>query len=175
MESIVFYIIALIMVTFAVMSVSSRNIMRSIVYLLFVMIGLSGVYFMLDFSFLGAVQLVVYAGGVIILYITSIMLIEKIGESMDKPKLLQQIIAAVITSLGAGVTLFAIYSYNFNMVADINNITTVEDVGFALLNYGENGYILPFEIISMLLLAAMVGAIVIAKSGKSTNSNELKN
>ena len=175
MESIVFYIIALIMVVFAMMSVSSRNIMRSIVYLLFVMLGLSGVYFMLEFNFLGAVQLVVYAGGVIILYITSIMLIERIGEKMDKPKLLQQIIAAAITSLGAGATLFAIYTYDFNVVANINNVTTVEDVGFALLNYGDNGYILPFEIISMLLLAAMVGAIVIAKSGKSANSKELKN
>jgi len=175
MESIVFYIIALIMVTFAMMSVSSRNIMRSIVYLLFVMLGLSGVYFMLEFNFLGAVQLVVYAGGVIILYITSIMLIERIGESLDKPKLLQQIIAAVITSLGAGATLFAIYSYDFNVVANINNVTSVEDIGFALLNYGDNGYILPFEIISMLLLAAMVGAIVIAKSGKSSNPEELKN
>lgn len=175
MESIVFYIIALIMVVFAMMSVSSRNIMRSIVYLLFVMLGLSGVYFMLEFNFLGAVQLVVYAGGVIILYITSIMLIERIGEKMDKPKLLQQIIAAAITSLGAGATLFAIYTYDFNVVANINNVTTVEDVGFALLNYGDNGYILPFEIISMLLLAAMVGAIVIAKSGKSANPKELKN
>lgn len=172
MESIVFYIIALIMIVFAMMSVSSRNIMRSIVYLLFVMLGLAGVYFMLDFSFLGAVQLVVYAGGVIILYITSIMLIERIGDSMDKPKLLQQVIAAVITSLGAGITLFAIYSYKFNVVANVNNVTSIEDLGLAFLNYGDNGYILPFEIISMLLLAALVGAIVIAKSG---DKKELKN
>jgi len=175
MESIVFYIIALIMVVFAVMSVSSRNIMRSIVYLLFVMLGLSGVYFMLEFNFLGAVQLVVYAGGVIILYITSIMLIERIGESLDKPKPLNQILAGIITSIGAIATLFAIYTYDFNEVANINNVTSVQDVGFALLNYGDNGYILPFEIISMLLLAAMVGAIVIAKSGNNSNPNELKN
>ncbi len=172
METVIFYIVAIIMVVFAMMSVTSRNIMRAIVYLLFVMLGLAGVYFLLEFDFLGAVQLTVYAGGIIILYITSIMLVEKIGESLDKPKLLHQVIAGVITSIAAGVSLFAIYSYNFNEVASVDNVTKISDVGFALLNYGENGYILPFEVISMLLLAAMVGAIVIAKS---FNKKELKN
>jgi len=171
MERITFYVIAMLMIVFAVMSVTSRNIMRAIVYLLFVMLGLAGIYFLIDFFFLGAVQMTVYAGGIIILYITSIMLVERIGEPLDKPKQLQLIIAAALTSLGAGATLFAIFNYDFVQVTE-EKITSIADVGRALLNYGDNGFILPFEVVSMLLLAVMVGAIVIAKSyNKKETSN----
>jgi NADH-quinone oxidoreductase subunit J len=171
MERIVFYIIAMIMIVFSVMSVTSRNIMRAIVFLLFVMLGLAGIYFMIDFFFLGAVQMTVYAGGIIILYITSIMLVERIGEPLDAPNQVRQIIAGGITALAAGVTLFAIYDYDFEQVSE-GTTTTIAEVGKALLNYGDNGYILPFEVISILLLAAMVGAIVIAKSyHKKESSN----
>jgi len=163
MERIVFYIIALIMITFSVLSVTSRNIMRAVTFLLFVMLGLAGIYFMIDFFFLGAVQLTVYAGGIVILYITSVMLVERIGEPLDAPNKVRQWIAGIITALGAGITLFAIWDYDF-IQADKANPTTITEVGKALLNYGDNGYILPFEVISILLLAAMVGAIVIAKS-----------
>jgi NADH-quinone oxidoreductase subunit J len=171
MERIVFYIIAMIMIVFSVMSVTSRNIMRAIVFLLFVMLGLAGIYFMIDFFFLGAVQLTVYAGGIIILYITSIMLVERIGEPLDAPNQVRQMIAGGITALAAGVTLFAIYDYDFVQVTE-GTTFTIKDVGLALLNYGDNGFILPFEVISILLLAAMVGAIVIAKSyHKKESSN----
>jgi len=172
MERIVFYIIALMMITFAVMSVTSRNIMRAIVYLLFVMLGLAGIYFMLEFFFLGAVQMTVYAGGIIILYITSIMLVERIGEPLDRPSFIRRLIAGILSTIAAGMALFAIYSYPFNQVGSEDNVTSISDVGSALLNYTDQGYILPFEVISMLLLAAMVGAIVIAKTyHKKESSN----
>ena len=171
MERIVFYIIAMIMIVFSVMSVTSRNIMRAIVFLLFVMLGLAGIYFMIDFFFLGAVQLTVYAGGIIILYITSIMLVERIGEPLDASNQVRQWIAGIITALGAGVSLFAIWDYDFDQATE-STTTTISQVGHSLLNYGDGGYILPFEVVSILLLAAMVGAIVIAKSyHKKQSSN----
>ena len=171
MERIVFYIIAMIMITFAVMSVTSRNIMRAIVFLLFVMLGLAGIYFMIDFFFLGAVQLTVYAGGIIILYITSIMLVERIGEPLDASNQVRQWIAGIITTLGVGISLFAIWDYDFTQATE-STTTTINEVGHSLLNYGDGGYILPFEVVSILLLAAMVGAIVIAKSyHKKESSN----
>ena len=166
MERIIFYIIAVIMVVFAVMSVSNRNIMRSIVYLLFVLLGIAGIYFMSEVYFLGAVQLTVYAGGIIVLYVNSIMLVEKINSPMEITKLWKRVLAGAITMSGISVSLFAIWSYDFK-VANVETVTNIEDIGFALLSYGENGYILPFEVISILLLAAMVGAIVIAKTNKT--------
>jgi NADH-quinone oxidoreductase subunit J len=171
MERIVFYIVAMLMIVFAVMSVTSRNIMRAIVYLLFVMLGLAGIYFMLEFFFLGAVQMTVYAGGIIILYITSIMLVERIGEPLDQPSFIRRLIAGILSTIAAGMSLFAIYSFGFEQTKE-GSVTTISDVGSALLNYTDQGYILPFEVISMLLLAAMVGAIVIAKTyHKKESSN----
>ena len=163
MEQIIFYIIASILIVFSILSVTSKNIMRAIVYLLMVMIGISGIYFLIEFQFLAAVQMTVYAGGIIILYITSIMLVERINFPLDTPNITRQVIAGVLASLAAGMSVFAIHSQEFEILGTEQD-TTVEQVGLALLNYGDNGYILPFEVISMLLLAAMIGAIVIAKT-----------
>ncbi|NPA44013.1 MAG: NADH-quinone oxidoreductase subunit J [Chlorobi bacterium] len=170
MERIIFYIISILMIVFAVMSVSNRNIMRSIIYLLFVLIGIAGLYFMVQFYFLGAVQLTVYAGGIIVLYVNSIMLVEKINNPLDVTKFWKRLLAGAIATTGAGLTLVAIWSHNFKE-ATVSKEIGINEIGKAFLSYGDKGYILPFEVISILLLAAMVGAIVIAKTNKVKESN----
>ena len=165
MERIIFYILAIIIVVFAALSVSNRNIMRSIVYLLFVLLAFAGLYFLMEFNFLGAVQMTVYAGGIIVVYVNSIMLVEKINSPLDVSVLWRRLLAGLITVVGTGISLFAIWSYDFKVVAT-ESVTTIQDVGMAMLNYSDTGYILPFEVISMLLLAAMIGAIAIAKTNK---------
>ncbi len=172
MESTIFYIIALVMIVFAVMSVTSKHIMRAIVYLLIVMLGITGIYFLIDFQFLAAVQMIVYAGGIIILYITSIMLVERIDSPLDSPDKVRTTIAAILSFVATGFSIYAITSFDFKE-STVETVTTVEEVGRAMLNYGDNGYILPFEVISILLLAAMVGAIVIAKTyNKQSNTSK---
>lgn len=161
------------MIVFAAMAVSNKNIMRSIIYLLFVLIGMAAIYFMIEFYFLGAVQLTVYAGGIIVLYVNSIMLVEKINNPLPSAALWRRILAGFLSSLGIVLTLFAIWSYDFAVVpANQAKEIEIHDIGIALLAYGNHGYILPFEVISILLLAAMVGAIVIAKTNKH---NEIAN
>ncbi len=175
MERIIFYIISVLMIVFAVMAVTNRNIMRSIIYLLFVLIGIAGIYFMIEFYFLGAVQLTVYAGGIIVLYVNSIMLVEKINTPLPSAVWWRKLLAGALSIFGISLTLFAIWSYNFVKIAESQTKgTSINEVGKALLNYGDNGFILPFEVISILLLAAMVGAIVIAKTNKPQENNELK-
>ena len=171
MERTIFYFIAISMIVFAFMSVLSRNIMRAIIYLLFVLLGFAGLYFMMEYYFLGAVQMTVYAGGIIILYINSIMLIEQINNPLQKPKTMNVILSSVLTFVALGMSIFAIAEYKFTEVATETH-TTISEVGKALLNTGEHGFILPFEVISVLLLAAMVGAIVIAKT---YNKKQLEN
>lgn len=166
MERLFFYFIAIIILVFSVMAVNSRNMMRSIIYLLFVLLGVAGIYFLLEYNFLAAVEIAVYAGGIIILYINSIMLIDKIGVPMEKPKGSRQLLAGLLSIFGLGVSLFAIYSYHFNQTSTATE-TTVEELGKHLLSYGNNGFILPFELISIFLLAALVGAIAVAKSTKT--------
>ena len=76
MERYIFYILALIIVIFAIASVTSKKMLRSVIYLLFVLCGIAGIYFLIDFNFLAAIQLTVYAGGIIVLIIFSVVLVK---------------------------------------------------------------------------------------------------
>ena len=173
MERIIFYIIAVLMIVFAVLAVSNRNIMRSIIYLLFVLLGVAAIYFMIEFYFLGAVQLTVYDGGIIVLYVNSVMLVEKINTQLSVAALWRRLLAGFLSAFGIVLTLIALWSYNFVNIAESQTKDIgINEVGKALLSYGDKGYILPFEVISILLLAAMVGAIVIAKTYKHKTNNE---
>lgn len=173
MEKVIFYILALIMIVSAIASVSSRKMLRSVIYLLFTLIGVAGIYFLIDYNFLAAVQLTVYAGGIIVLVIFSVLLVHHIEMELEMAKLSKKIITAIACLVGLGVFLATIYSTNFNVVEN-NKTTTVEDIGRGLLSYDAGGFILPFEVISVLLLAAMIGAIIIGKGDKLTkNDNTL--
>lgn len=171
MEKIVFYILALIMIACAIASVSSRNMLRSVVYLLFVLIGIAGIYFLIDYNFLAAIQLTVYAGGIIVLIIFSVLLVHHIEMELELAKISKLILTAIACLIGLGVFLTTIYSTEFTAVENYKS-TTVEDIGLGLLSYGDGGFILPFEVISVLLLAAMIGAIIIAKGDKLTQKND---
>ena len=161
------------MIVFAIASVTSRKMLRSVIYLLFVLCGIAGVYFLIDYNFLAAIQLTVYAGGIIVLIIFSVILVHHIEMELEIAKISKQILVGLACLIGLGVFLTTIYSYDFNVVEN-SMTTTTSDIGMKLLSYEAGGFILPFEVISVLLLAAMVGAIVIAKGKKLTDKNDEK-
>jgi len=171
MEKIIFYSLALIMIVFAIASVTSRKMLRSVIYLLFVLCGIAGIYFLIDYNFLAAIQLTVYAGGIIVLIIFSVILVHHIEMELEIAKISKQILVGLACLIGLGIFLTTIYSYEFNVVEN-SLTTTTSDIGMKLLSYEAGGFILPFEVISVLLLAAMVGAIVIAKGKKLTDKND---
>ena len=171
MERIVFYILALIMIVCAIASVTSRQMLRSVVYLLFVLIGVAGIYFLIDYNFLAAVQLTVYAGGIIVLVIFSVLLVHHIEMELEMAKLSKKLLTGLVCLIGLGVFLATIYSTNF-IVVENSKTTDVTDIGMGLLSYGAGGFILPFEVISILLLAAMIGAIIIGKGDKLTKNDD---
>lgn len=171
MEKIIFYILAFIIIAFAFASVSSKKMLRSVIYLLFTLCGIAGIYFLIDFNFLAAIQLTVYAGGIIVLIIFSVVLVHHIEMELEVAKLSKKIIVGIACLIGLGVFLTTIYTHPFNVVENFNT-TTTKQIGLGLLSYEAGGFILPFEVISVLLLAAMVGAIVIAKGKKLTNKND---
>jgi len=171
MERIIFYILALMMVLSAIAAVRSRKMLRSVIYLLFVLTGIAGIFFLIDYNFLAAIQLTIYAGGIIVLIIFSVLLVHHIELKLDMAKPLRQMITALACLTGIAVFLATIYSYDFNVVEnDIS--TTTRDIGSKLLSYGDGGFILPFEVISVILLAVMIGAIVIAKGKKLTDNQD---
>jgi len=165
METILFYILAALIIIFAIASVSSLKILRAVIYLLFVLAAVSGIYFMIDYSILAAIQLAVYGGGVIVLLIFSILLVHHVELELEVTPVRKKIIGGTISAVGLGITLWAIYTFPFQTAGTGNSIE-VADIGRILLGYGEGGFILPFEVMSVLLLAVMIGAIVIAKGKK---------
>ncbi len=165
-SAIIFYSIATIMVVFSLLAVTARKILRAAVYLLFALAGTAGIYFMVDYYFLAAVQLIVYAGGIVVLIIFSILLTSHIEEKMEKPDTWKVILTSILGLGGAALTLHVNTTHFFVTQEDTGTVASMNTIGERLLGYGAGGYVLPFEVISILLLAAMIGAIVVAKRNK---------
>ena len=119
MERYVFYIVAFIMIVFAISSVNSRNMMRSVIYLLFVLMGVAGIFFLIDYNFLAAVQLTVYGGGIIVLMIFSVLLVHHIELRLELAKTYKRILTAIASLIGIGVFLTIIYSYDFKVIENV--------------------------------------------------------
>lgn len=163
MKPTLFYILSAAILIFSLLTVTSSKILRAAVYLLIVLVGTAGIYFLMNYNFLAAVQLTLYAGGIIVLIIFAIMLTSSVGEKLQQPALGKSFFAGILSVAGAGICIITFLSYNnFPAIAEEKNIS-VKNIGQNLISYGNNGYALPFEVISILLLAAMVAAIIIAK------------
>jgi NADH-quinone oxidoreductase subunit J len=169
MEKIIFYLIAVVIIVFSVLTVTSRKILRAAVYLLFVLMATAGLYFMLNYNFLAAVQLTVYSGGIVVLIVFAVLLTAHMDHKLESVGKMKSLFAGVLAIGGMGVTLFALKSFPFLEVESSTAAYDVRAIGTKLLSYGDYGYVLPFEVISVLLLAAMVAAIIIAKKSVSND------
>jgi NADH-quinone oxidoreductase subunit J len=161
-----FILFAAIIVVFSLLTVTSRRILRAATFLLFVLVSTAGLYFMLRFNFLAAIQLTLYAGGIVVLIIFSILLTSQIAEKLELPAVTKKIFAALAAIIGASLCIYTILAYNFIPSGVTSVGTNVDTIGQALISTGKYGYALPFEVISILLLAAMVGSIIVAKKRK---------
>lgn len=175
-----FYLFAATILFFSVLAVTSRRILRAAVFLLFALVATSGFYFLLKYQFLAGVQLALYAGGIVVLIIFSILLTHHISHKFERPPLLNLIFGLLIAAAGAAITIFAILAYPFKASEVLPAEVDMRLIGLQLMGTGENGYALPFEVISVLLLAAMIGAIVVAKKEKGekekgSRGEEVKN
>lgn len=168
-SEIIFYLFSATIVLFSILTVTSRRILRAAVYLLFVLVSTAGLYFMLNYHFLAAVQLTLYAGGIVVLIIFSILLTSHISQKFEPVGIKKQIFSAIAMAAGAILSIMVILNYGFDSLITVADNPTMSTIGYGLLNYGKNGYALPFEVISILLLAAMFASIVIAKKDKKTN------
>jgi NADH-quinone oxidoreductase subunit J len=166
--AVLFYIFALMAGGSALMVVVSKNIVRMAVALLFTLAGVAGLYFLLNAEFLAAVQLVVYAGGTLILIIFGVMLTSKGPFSRFEPKLGEAILAFSI----AVVLLFAL------IMAITKTTFAADEMPAGLYPIGQLGqillgdYLVPFEVVSVLLLAVMIGAAYLAKGRRRAGEGE---
>lgn len=161
-STIIFYLLATSIIGGALMAVTSLKIFRSAVFLLFSLIGIAGLYFYLDYEFIAAVQVIVYVGGIVVLIIFSIFLTHGSGEDMKRPHWIRAVFSALAAAFGCILTMFYISQYTFTTSGKSAVEPSADNIGAQMLSTTEHGYILPFEVVSMLLLAAMIGCIVIA-------------
>ncbi|MDR2848083.1 MAG: NADH-quinone oxidoreductase subunit J [Bacteroidales bacterium] len=166
--SIIFYVLAVIIIVSAILAVTSKRMLRAATFLLFVLIATAGLYLLLNYHFLAAVQLSVYAGGILILFIFAILLTSGAKndhtESADKRKLLLGVLAAAGGLAVTGIVLLKhhfVYSNTLNTAGDQE--INMKVIGNALMGTGKYQYLMPFEVLSVLLLACIIGGILIAR------------
>ena len=158
MIDFIFIILAITTVLSSIYVVTSKNLVRSAVALFFTLFGMAGFYVMLYADFVAGAQILIYVGGVLVLIIFGVMLTNK----MDKPSIanssLNQIVAGIVSIVFFMVQAIVILTTpweNDGVVLD----ETVKEIGRMLMKE----YILPFEIVSILLLAALIGAATLAR------------
>ena len=164
--AIAFYILSAMVVTFGVMTVMSRMIFRAAIYLLLSLIGIAGIYLLMEMEFIAAMQIIIYVGGIVVLIIFSIFLTQKSGDKLPVQNKRRIIIGGLLALTALLLVLSVIMSHTFEAsnVAPIAH--DVKAIGRQLLDQKTHGFVFPFEVVSILMLAALVGSIVIAMKEK---------
>ena len=166
MESILFNIFAVLAVLSALLVVVnplSRSPVTSAMFLVTTMISISGLFVLLNAYFLAAVQILVYAGAVMVLFLFVIMLLDVQETARRKLR-----IVSLVMGFAAVGALFGVYKSSveaaYEDVKAVNKVVVGSTEALARgLFSKDNGFILPFEIVSILLLVAMIGAILLSK------------
>ncbi len=162
-EAVVFYVLASIALISAVMVIGSRNVIHSAIYLVLTFFCVAAVYVLLRAEFVAVVQVLVYAGGILVLFLFAIMLV----NLRDRPGPRLGLHATLSGIVGASVVGMILYVYSTGRLArslflgppQTGGGGNIQMLGAALYR----DYLLPFEIASILLLVAMIGAIVLAR------------
>lgn len=172
--TIVFYLLALLTLASALLAVTSRQIFRAAIYLLFSLIGIAGIYFWMQYDFIAAVQIIVYVGGITVLIIFSIFLTQQAGELLPKQKMGSQVFAAAAVLCSFTLVMLQVMKNKFTAITEESVQPTIAAIGEKMLATTEDGYALPFEVVSILLLAALIGCIVIAMRSNSLITEQEK-
>ena len=159
-----FLIIAALVIASAFWVVFSPNLIHSAVSLLFTLFGTAGLYIFLYADFIAATQVVIYVGGILILIIFGVMLTNRIDTpSIDTPSIAASSKNQFIGGVGAfticALQIGVIFNTPWHIGAEQSREATVANIGNLLLNE----YLLPFEIVSILLLAALMGAALLSR------------
>lgn len=162
---ILYVIVALTIIVFSILAVTTRKILRAATYLLFSLFATAIIYFMMDYEFLGGVQIAVYAGGIMVLFVFAILLTTKPGHNsppLESHRRRWGLLAAVAT---AGVCGWALLSRCSALLAPKPEMDTLtmQELGLQMLSTDRGGMLLPFEAVSVLLLACIIGAVAVAR------------
>ncbi|MDQ3756614.1 MAG: NADH-quinone oxidoreductase subunit J [Actinomycetota bacterium] len=158
-QNVIFYAVAAVMAVAAIRVVTTKNVVHAALYLVIVLAGVAGQYILLAAEFTAVVQVLVYIGAIVVLFLFGIMLTRApIGRSdnldNDQRFLALTVSVFVLTMLGS-----ILWDAFGDTKIEGNRVQTSAEVGLSIFR----DYVIPFEVISVLLLAALVGAVVIAR------------
>jgi NADH-quinone oxidoreductase subunit J len=161
---ITFYFFAAVILFSGAIVVFSKNILYSAFALLFTLFGVAGFYVLLSADFIAVTQLLIYVGGILVLIVFGVMLTNKVISVDMKSGTIQLLPAAIIVAMIAG-TIVGIYTITDWKTSPVTNeaINTTTIIGNSFLTT----YVLPFEIASVVLLVALLGATIIARREKT--------
>ena len=169
MESVgsisLYAVVGLAIVIFSVLAVTTRKILRAATFLLFTLFATAVVYFMLDYQFLGAVQIAVYAGGIVVLFVFAILLTSHPGDNSAALTSKHRVLGAIASVFMLGMCAWSLFT-RCNLICEKPELTanpSMQQVGEAMMGTGYQQYLLPFEAVSVLLLACIIGGIVVAR------------
>ena len=167
-NTVMFIILAVFIIGSALMCVTTTRIMRAATFMLFVLFGVAGIYFLLDYTFLGAAQISVYAGGVTMIYVFAIQLVSKRTlQGLEERVKSSKMIAGGLAALAGLVVVSLILLKTGFITQEIAHVELpMKDIGMALVGSEKYQYVLPFEFISVFLLACIIGGLVVARKEK---------
>lgn len=173
-DGILFYVFGALILISALMTITSRNVVHSAIWLINTLVGVAGLYLLQGAEFLAGVQVIVYIGGIMVLFLFVIMLVPVNEEIRQRRFSSQKWVAALCVLLLTGELAYILSkgADEFRVgepriPAEIGTLTTnSEEVGQVLFSQ----YLLPFELASILLLVAIIGAVVMGKFRASEGS-----
>lgn len=166
---ILYFVVALVLVVFSIMTVTTKKVLRAATYLLFVLIGTSIFYFQLGYQFLGAVQIAVYAGGIMVLFVFAILLTHDPNKSVKILESHRRVIGLGVSMFGGALLLIALFfmpmlnGVSLSEALSSGTPITMKMIGEAFTGTARFQYLLPFEAISVLLLACIIGGVTVAR------------
>lgn len=158
-SDILFLSICMLVVVSALWVVISPNLVHSAVSLLFTLFGVAGLYVFLYADFMAASQVIIYVGGILVLIIFGVMLTNKISDQNVSNKSQNRFPSAIMCFTLLAMQFNVIFNTRWHIDTPIIRESTVNDIGMLLLSK----YLLPFEIVSILLLAALIGAAMLSR------------
>ena len=165
LETFFFYLMAAFILFSAFFVVTAHNLFRCAMGLAAVLIGIAGLYLLMDAQFLSAIQVAVYVGGVVVLVVFAILMVEDVTQKeFLRSPFSRSVASGIIAELLLMVVAAAAIAQGFGPApqAQEHASAQVREIGRALLETGPGGFALPFEVISLVLVAALVGAVTIA-------------
>ncbi len=158
-DALAFWVLAVVLVVSALAVVLSKNLFHAVLWLALALTGTAGIFLILEAEFLAAVQLLLYAGGIVTIMVFAIVVTERlVGESISQTN--RRIVAgALAVAALAGIIVATIWRQPATAAAAAQTGDITRNIGHAVMTR----YVLPFELLALLMLAGLMGAIYFAR------------